>query len=48
MKLRKLHIENYKIFKDFDIDFMDKDDKPLPIIILAGVMGVGRPSIKNK
>jgi len=30
MKLRKLHIEDYKMFKDFDIDF------------LAGVNGSGK------
>jgi len=45
MKLRKLHIENYKMFKDFDIDFVDKDNKPLPIIILAGVNGSGKTTL---
>jgi len=45
MKLRKLHIENYKMFKDFDIDFVDKDNKPLPIIVLAGVNGSGKTTL---
>ncbi len=45
MKLRKLHIENYKIFKDFNISFVDKEDKPLPIIVLAGVNGSGKTTL---
>ena len=45
MKLRKLHIEDYKMFKDFDISFVDKDDKPLDIIVLAGVNGSGKTSL---
>jgi len=45
MKLRKLHIEDYKMFKDFDISFVDKDDEALPIVILAGVNGSGKTSL---
>ena len=45
MKLRKLHIENYKMFKDFDISFVDKDDNALPIIVLAGVNGSGKTTL---
>jgi len=45
MKLRKLHIEDYKMFKDFDISFVDKDDKPLNIIVLAGVNGSGKTTL---
>jgi len=45
MKLRKLHIEDYKMFKDFDISFVDKNDKPLSIVVLAGVNGSGKTSI---
>ena len=45
MKLRKLHIENYKMFKDFDISFVDKNDEPLPIIVLAGVNGSGKTTL---
>ena len=29
MKLRHLHIENSKIFKDFEISFMDENDEAL-------------------
>ena len=45
MKLRHLHIEDYKMFKDFDISFVDKNDEPLPIIVLAGVNGSGKTSL---
>ena len=45
MKLKSLHIEDYKLFKDFDIDFLDKDGEALPIIVLAGVNGSGKTTI---
>jgi len=45
MKLRKLHIEDYKMFKDFDISFVDKNDEALPIVVLAGVNGSGKTSL---
>ncbi len=45
MKLRSLHIEDYKVFKDFDIDFVDKEDNPLPIVVLAGVNGSGKTTL---
>lgn len=45
MKVRKLHIEDYKMFKDFDISFVDENDEALPIIVLAGVNGSGKTSL---
>jgi len=45
MKLRNLHIENYKMFKDFDIGFVDKNDEALPIVVLAGVNGSGKTTL---
>jgi len=45
MKLRKLYIDDYKIFKKFSIDFTDKDNKPLDIIVLAGINGSGKTTI---
>ncbi|CAA6812165.1 MAG: Putative ATP-binding protein [uncultured Sulfurovum sp.] len=45
MKLRKLHIEDYKMFKDFDIDFVDENDEALPIVVLAGVNGSGKTTL---
>jgi len=45
VKLRKLHIDNYKMFKNFDISFVDKKMRPLPIIILAGINSSGKTTI---
>ena len=45
MKLRKLHIEDYKMFKNFDISFLDENDKALSIIVLAGVNGSGKTTL---
>jgi len=45
MKLRELHIEDYKMFKDFDIDFLDENDEALPIVVLAGVNGSGKTTL---
>jgi len=45
MKLRSLHIEDYKMFKDFDISFVDEHDKALPIVVLAGVNGSGKTTL---
>jgi len=45
VKLRKLHIDNYKMFKDFDISFVDENDKALPIVVLAGVNGSGKTTL---
>lgn len=45
MKLRRLHIDNYKMFNNFDISFMDNKDNPLPIIIIAGINGSGKTTL---
>jgi len=45
VQLRKLHINDYKMFKNFDMSFVDKDDNPLPIIVLAGVNGSGKTTL---
>ena len=45
MKIKKLYIDNYKMFKKFEINFTDKDDNALPIIVLAGVNGSGKTTI---
>jgi len=45
MKLRNLHIEDYKMFKNFDIDFLDENDEALPIVVLAGVNGSGKTTL---
>jgi predicted ATP-binding protein involved in virulence len=44
MKIREIHIQDYKIFKDFDINLTDKG-KPLDIVVLAGINGSGKTSL---
>ncbi len=45
LKIREVSITNYKIFKDFKIDFIDKNDKPLPIVVVAGINGSGKTTL---
>jgi len=45
LKLKKLYVENYKILKNFEIKFCDKNQHPLDIIVLAGVNGSGKTSV---
>jgi len=45
MKIRELYIESYKMFRDFKIDFVDSEEKPLDIVVLAGVNGSGKSAI---
>ncbi len=45
LKLKNIHIENYKKFQNFDIDFTDKENNPLPIIIIAGINGSGKTTL---
>ena len=48
IKLRKLYIDSFNDgeIEDFEISFMDgKDDKPLPIIVIAGINGSGKTTL---
>ena len=45
MKIRKLHIKNYKVFNDLELDFTDTNGKTLDKIVLAGVNGCGQRPI---
>jgi predicted ATP-binding protein involved in virulence len=45
MKIRKLHIKNYKVFDDLELDFTDANGKTLDKIVLAGVNGCGKTTI---
>lgn len=47
MKIRKIHIKNYKMFKDITMDFTDSDGKTLDIIVIAGINGSGKTSLLN-
>lgn len=44
MKIRKIHIDNYKILQDFDLD-LTLNNKPLNFVVLAGINGTGKTSI---
>jgi len=45
LKIKEVSIHNYKIFKDFKINFTNKDNKPLPIIVIAGINGSGKTTL---
>ncbi|MDR0972410.1 MAG: AAA family ATPase [Prevotellaceae bacterium] len=46
MKLKRIHIDSYKVFQNFEIDFCDeKSDTPQDIIVLAGVNGTGKTTL---
>ncbi len=45
MKIRKLHIEKYKVFDEATFDFVDKEGNTLDTIVLAGVNGCGKTSV---
>ena len=45
MKIRKLHIKNYKVFNDLELDFTDANGDTLDKVVLAGVNGCGKTTI---
>jgi predicted ATP-binding protein involved in virulence len=45
MKIRKLHIKNYKVFNDLELDFTDAQGNTLDKIVLAGVNGCGKTTV---
>ena len=45
MKIRKLHIKNYKVFDDLELDFTDANGDTLDKVVLAGVNGCGKTTI---
>lgn len=45
MKIEKIVIQDYKMFKDFEIDFLDSNDNPLDLIVIAGINGSGKTSL---
>jgi predicted ATP-binding protein involved in virulence len=49
-KLRKIYIENYKMFKNLSIEILypeniEGEKNPIPIIVFAGVNGTGKTTI---
>ncbi len=45
MKIRKLHLKNYKVFDDLELDFTDKNGETLNEIVIAGVNGSGKTTV---
>lgn len=44
MKIKKIHIEDYKVFHDFTIDFTNNEEV-LNLVVLAGVNGSGKSTL---
>lgn len=45
MKIRKLHLKNYKVFDDLELDFTDENGETLNEIVIAGVNGSGKTTV---
>ena len=45
MKIKSIFIENYKVLKDFKIDFYDNDGKINPITVICGINGSGKTTL---
>jgi len=45
MKIKKMKISDYKILKDFECNFTDKDGDILNTVVIAGINGSGKTSI---
>ncbi len=45
MKIRKLHLKNYKVFDDLELDFTDADGNTLNQVVLAGLNGTGKTTV---
>ena len=43
-KIKKINIQNYRMFSNFSINFM-YENKPLPLVIIAGVNGTGKTTL---
>ena len=44
MKLKKIHIEKYKVFRDFDLE-LTHDGEPLGLVVIAGINGSGKTTL---
>jgi len=45
MKIRKIHIQSFKVFDNLELDFTDTEGKTLNSIIIAGLNGCGKTTI---
>ncbi len=44
MKIKRIHIKNYKVFRDFTIDFTNNGEV-LNLVVLAGINGSGKTTL---
>ncbi|MBC8487677.1 MAG: AAA family ATPase [Bacteroidetes bacterium] len=44
MKLKKIHIKKYKVFRDFDLE-LTHDGEPLDLVVIAGINGSGKTTL---
>ncbi|MEN8220601.1 MAG: AAA family ATPase [Pseudomonadota bacterium] len=45
LKIRTLYINNYKMFHNFKLNLLDKDNKLQPVTVLAGINGSGKTTL---
>jgi len=45
MKIKKLHIDNYKVFQDFNIDFTNSNGEAQNLVAIAGINGSGKTTL---
>lgn len=45
LKINSIKISDYKMFSDFEIDFLDEDSKALPLVVVVGKNGTGKTSL---
>ncbi len=45
MKIKKLHIDNYKVFQDFNIDFTNSNGEAQSLVAIAGINGSGKTTL---
>jgi predicted ATP-binding protein involved in virulence len=45
LKIKNIHIDGYKVLNEFDINFIDKNNKPLPLVVIIGKNGTGKTTI---
>lgn len=45
MKIKNVNIIDYKVFKDFKIDFLNNKKEPLDLIVIAGINGTGKTTL---
>jgi predicted ATP-dependent endonuclease of OLD family len=45
MKIRKVHLKNYKMFNDVTLNFTDSHGKTLDTIVITGINGSGKTTL---